>query len=479
MRHLDRTLAGACLVAAVLLLAVALGLVLVDQQVSNSASCYLIAGVALLICYGLLAPRAVIDAARSRRARFGSLSVVVSALVIGILVTANVIASRGLQSEDFTRGQLYSLSPKSRAVLQRLDSDLQVTGFFRPNSDPADLRADIALLAEYQKASPRVRVSFVDPDTHPDLARRLGVKINGGLALQLKEVQLFGYSDTASQLANDNFKTRETVLAQAAGIPADCDVLAIVGLQRPLAAATIKAIQAYVDGGGRLVLAVDPWLDRPVLESANLLLQPYQAKFDGGLVLDTDPAHTASNDNTTPLVFQYGASPITADLANRYTFFPQPTSISGQGATGVLVTKIAETSQASYQIADVRDNAQFERRPGDPGGPFTLMATVEKEAGDKKARMVLVGTSAFAENRTLPPNAPGFNLQLMLGSFDWLAGNDELIKLPAKPQTATPLLLSTFDLLVISLITVVLVPLLVAGVGVVVWLRRRRSFAAA
>ncbi len=127
----------------------------------------------------------------------------------------------------------------------------------------------------------------------------------------------------------------------------------------------------------------------------------------------------------------------------------------------------------------MRDNAQFERRPGDPGGPFTLMATVEKEAGDKKARMVLVGTSAFAENRTLPPNAPGFNLQLMLGSFDWLAGNDELIKLPAKPQTATPLLLSTFDLLVISLITVVLVPLLVAGVGVVVWLRRRRSFAAA
>jgi ABC-type uncharacterized transport system involved in gliding motility auxiliary subunit len=523
MRHLDRTLAGACLVAAVLLLAVALGLVLVDRQLSNSASYYLIAGVALLICYGLLAPRAVIDAARSRRARFGSLSVVVSALVIGILVTGNVIASRALVSADFTRGQLYSLSPKSTAVLQRLDSDLQVTGFFRPNSDPDDLRADTALLAEYQKASPHVQVRFVDPDTHADLARRLGVKINGGLAFQyrtkppivlnlgsqteaditgsilklqssrtplicwaagegerdLKEVQLFGYSDTASQLANDNFKTRETVLAQASGIPADCDVLAIVGLQRPLAAATIKAIQAYVDGGGRLVLAVDPWLDRPVLDSANLLLEPYQAKFDGGLVLDTDPAHTASNDNTTPLVFQYGASPITADLANRYTFFPQPTSISGQGATGVLVTKIAETSEASYQIADVRDNAQFERRPGDPGGPFTLMATMEKDAGGKTARVVLVGTSAFAENRTLPPNAPGFNLQLMLGSFDWLAGNDELIKLPAKPQTATPLLLSTFDLFVISLITVVLVPLLVAGVGAVVWLRRRGSFATA
>jgi ABC-2 type transport system permease protein len=91
-------------------------------------------------------------------------------------------------------------------------------------------------------------------------------------------------------------------------------------------------------------------------------------------------------------------------------------------------------------------------------------------------RMVLVGTSAFAENRSLPPDAPGYNLQLLLGSFDWLAGNDSLIKVPAKQQVAEPLFLTTFDVIVISTVTLLAVPLVVVGIGVLVWMRRRVSY---
>jgi ABC-type uncharacterized transport system involved in gliding motility auxiliary subunit len=515
---LERGAAVLCLVAGVVLLFAALGLFLARQEVSNGVSYALIAGVALVICYGLLAPRAVLDVARSRQARFGTLSVVVSAAVIGIMVMANVVVSQGVQSWDLTRGQLYSLSPKSLAVLQQLQSDLQITGFFRPASDVAARRDDVALLSEYEKASPHVKVAFLDPDRNQAQATRLGVTIDGSLALQykakqaivlplgsqteadisgailklestrtpqicwaagegqrdLKETQLFGYSGAAAQLGNDNFKTREIVLSQSTAIPTDCDVLAIIGIQRPLPEQSIKAIQAFLDAGGRMILAIDPWLDKPVQQSANSLLQPYQVTYSGGLVLDTDPAHTSSNDPTTPLVSEYGGSPITTDLSNRFTFFPQPTSISGQGATAVLVTDIAQTSNASYQILTPRD--RLDRQAGDPAGPFTLMATLEKVSADKKMRVVLVGTSAFAENRTLPPNAPGYNVQLLLGSFDWLAGNDDLIKLPAKPQTALPLFLTTLDVFVIAGVTLLGVPLLVMIIGVLVWTRRRASY---
>jgi ABC-type uncharacterized transport system involved in gliding motility auxiliary subunit len=518
MRNFDRLAAVLCLVAGVVLLFSALGLFLVQQEVTSGVSYALIAGVALVICYGLLSPRAVLDVARSRQARFGTLSVIVSAVVIGILVMANVVVSQGVQSWDFTRGQLYSLSPKSLAVLKQLSSDVQVTGFFRPGSDTAVRRDDAALLSEYQKSSPHVKVAFLDPDRNQGLANRLGVTINGSLAVQykakpaivlplgsqtetdvtgailklessrtpqicwaggegqrdLKETQLFGYSQAAAQLANDNFKTREIVLSQTTAIPADCDVLAVVGIQRALSDPAIKAIQAYLNGGGRMIFATDPWLQQPVEQSANSLLQPYQVSFSGGLVIDTDPAHVSSSDSTTPLVTEYGGSPITRDLSNRFTFFPQPTSISGQGATGVLVTEIAQTSKASYQIVNSRDG--LDRQAGDPAGPFTLMATLEKVSGDQKMRVVLVGTSAFAENRTLPPSAPGYNIQLLLGSFDWLAGNDDLIKLPAKPQTALPLFLTTLDVFVIGGITTLGVPLLVLLIGVLVWSRRRGSF---
>ncbi|HEX6348132.1 MAG TPA: GldG family protein [Candidatus Dormibacteraeota bacterium] len=518
MKNLDSKVAVACLVAGVILLFSGIGLFLAAQEMSGPASYTLIAGIALLIVYGVLSPRAVVDLARNRHVRFGTLSLIVSSVVIGILVMANVIAAQGEQSIDVTRGQLFSLSPKSLAVIHQLKSDVQVTGFFRPGNNTSERRDDAALLAEYQKASPHVKVRFLDPDTNQELANRLGVTIDGSLTVQyqskpaivlplgsqtesdltgailkleatrtpqicwaggegqrdLKETQLFGYADAAAQLATDNFKARELVLAQTTTVPADCDVLAIVGLQQPLADPTIRGIQAFLDNGGRLILAIDPWLDKPVLDSANSLLQPYQASFDGGLVLETDPSLTSSNDPTTPLVSQYGGSPITAELNNRYTFFPQPTSISGQGATAVLVTRIAQTSSSSYEIHDARD--KLDRQGGDTSGPFTLMATLEKVSGDRKMRVVLVGTSAFAENRTLPPNAPGYNEQLLLGSFDWLAGNDELIHLPAKPQTDLPLFLTTSDVIVISAVTLLAVPLLVLVIGAVVWNRRRVSF---
>ena len=175
MRNLERRLAIACLVAGILLLFLAAGLFVGEQQMSSGIGYSLIAGIALLICYGVLSPAAVVEVVRSRQSRFGSLSVVVSAAVIGLLVMANVIASRSGASADLTRGGLYTLSPKSVLVTKRLGADLLVTGFFRPGTDDSDRRAAQALLAEYQKQSPHVHVQFVNPDTNQDLVLRTGV----------------------------------------------------------------------------------------------------------------------------------------------------------------------------------------------------------------------------------------------------------------------------------------------------------------
>lgn len=533
MKNLDRRLAVACLVAGIVLLFVALGLFIGEQQMSSAIGYSLIAGVALLICYGVLSPTAVADLLRSRQTRFGTLSVIVSAAVIGILVMANVIASRSVASLDLTRGQLYTLSPKSVLVTKQLASDLQVTGFFRPGTDDSDRRSAIALLAEYQKVSPHVKVAFVNPDTSQNLVVKTGVKINGSLAVTYRDKPAIvlnlgsqtesditsailkleaartqticwaagdgerdtssqdvdGYSDASDQLTGDNFKLQDIVLSQTPTIPATCDIVAVVALQRPLNQAAITALKGYLQNGGRVLLAVDPWTadqrtgQDPVLASANSVLTTYAAQFDGGLVVDADPAHSASNDPTTPVVFGYGDSPITKDLADKLAFFPQPTGITLKTSDSVQQVQLAQTSKSAFEIATARD--KIDRTPQDREGPFTMMATLEQSLSGtdangqpKKTRIVLVGTSSFAENRTMPPNAPGYNSQLLLSSFDWLAGNDQLIALSPKPAAKYPLPLTDQDYAVNLMLTSVLVPALLLGIGIAVWLARRRSYAA-
>lgn len=530
MRRLDQKLAIACLVAGILLLFGAAGLFAGEQQMSPAIGYSLLAGVALLVCYGVLSPTAVAEIARSRQARFGSLSVVVSAGVIGLLVMANLIASRSSASADLTRGRLYTLSPKSVLVAKRLDTDLQVTGFFRPGTDDSDRRAAQALLAEYRKQSPRVHVQFVNPDTNQDLVLRTGVKINGAIAVayhgktpivlnlgsqtesdvtsailklesertpavcwatgegerSLQSSAVDGYSQARDQIAGDNFKVQDLVLSQASKVPPACDVVAIVGLQRPLTGPALATLGSYLEQGGRLLIAIDPWTfdqkanQDTILASANTLLKPYGAQFDGGLVIDPDPAHSASNDPTSPVVFDYGRSPITTGLANKLTFFPQPTGITVKTPGPVSEAAIAQTTKDAYQIARARDG--IGRTAQDRTGPFTIMTTLEQalsgtEAGGqaKKTRIVAVGSASFAENRTMPPNAPGYNSQLLLGSVDWLAGNDQLIALAPKPAAKYPLSLTDQDFAVNVVVTSVLVPAVMLLIGTAVWLARRRT----
>ena len=75
---------------------------------------------------------------------------------------------------------------------------------------------------------------------------------------------------------------------------------------------------------------------------------------------------------------------------------------------------VVRTTDQSYSIAAQRGTA--DKRPGDKSGPFVLMQTLERTqpTNGKKARMVLIGTSAIAANQALPPNA-SVNVQIIVG----------------------------------------------------------------
>lgn len=518
----ERNLATACAVGGLLLLFAGASLVLVEGGIVRSAAFILLAGVALLIAYAILDPGAITDLVSSRRARFGSLSVVVTAVVLGILVAINVIASRGTQAVDLTRSQLYTLSPKSALVTKQLDSDLTVTGFYR-SGDQNEKRTALSLLALYQQQSPHVKVRTLDSDQNAALARSLGVTIDGSIALQYKSKppvvlapssqsepdvtgailrlqstkqpvlcwatgegerdlkdtnQQSGYTAAADLLKSSNYQVTQDVLVAQQGVPANCDVLAVVGVLRPMSASTIKAIQDYLEKGGKLLLAVDPVNFAPkdgpeILASVNALMKPYGAGFDGGLVVEGAPSHYAQNEPTTPVVLDFGDSPITKDLARTFVYFPEPTAITNSTTTDQPATKLATTTDQSYQIVQARE--QTAKRPGDPNGPFTLMETLEQQhSGAKSTRIVLVGTAGLGENRAMPPSADGSNPDLLLASLDWLSEQESLIAIGPKPAQANPLALTQEQQNFNVFLTLVLLPGIALAAGVVVFVRRRR-----
>jgi ABC-type uncharacterized transport system involved in gliding motility auxiliary subunit len=274
----------------------------------------------------------------------------------------------------------------------------------------------------------------------------------------------------ADVLARNNFTTKDLLVADLTAVPSDCDEVVVIAPAIALSTAAVKAVVDYMAAGGSLLIVGDPWSQTPAAASSlNDVLNPYRLSFSGALVIEADTSRAF--DVITPATVAYGQSPITRDIQGIASAFPQTTAITGTGTVDAVPVVIAGTTNLSYAIATPRQDVA--RQPQDVSGPFAIMETLEVPAGQKTARIVMVGTTAFAENKVLPPSSNTANLELALGTFQWLAREDALISLPPKPPRALPLTLTQQDQSTAIFITIFLMPGLIVFGGVMVWWRRR------
>lgn len=508
----ERRFAIVCLIAGVMLLFLAASVYLVEQKFGSGTSYPLIAGLALLISYAILDPRSVRDLVSTRRSRFGSLSILVTAIVLGLLVMGNVLAARSVGSLDLTRYKVNTLAPQSQQVVGKLDSDLNATIW--DNNQDTSLEELRNLLSRYQTANRHFKYRVVDPNFDPAAARAQGVValdtmvlqyhgktqiLNAGsqserditaavLKLESNRTPLVcwvvgdgerdlkssdaieGYSEASNQITRDNFTLKDLLLSQATQRPADCDVIALVGATKTLPEPAVKVLTDYLDGGGRLLLAIDPWRDAALTARYSSILAQYGMSFSGGMVVP-DAAHAIRNEPTAVAVLQYGSSPIAKDLNNRVGIFPESTSIEAKTTTGVTTTPVAQSSNDAFLVQQPRQ-PPLTKQTTDKIGQYTLMETAERiPTTGKKSRVVVVGTGAFAENEVL--QATAVNIQLLTGSLNYLTEQEDLISIPPKGDRNPPLTLTQEQQNLNVFITMVLLPLLIAAGGVLVWARRR------
>jgi ABC-type uncharacterized transport system involved in gliding motility auxiliary subunit len=448
----------------------------------------------------------------ARRFRSGSLSLALTVVVLVVIVAINVLAARGVQRWDLTHGRLNTLAPESAMAAIRLPGDLQVLGLFRSGPGNGETDAE-ALVALYQAQSSHIRYTREDYDTDIADVRKYSVQEPNTLVLDLSgKTQLLspalqneqdftaallklessrtptvcwasgaggrsqtdpnqssGYSSVGALLARNNFTVQDVLITQLTSIPSGCDEVALIGSSLALPPATVKGLDDYLASGGSLLIAADPWQSQAVTSSLSSVLAPYGLGFSGALVIETDPSRSANA--TVPAVVSYGSSPITRDIQGIASFFPQTTAVTLAPDSSEKVIALGTTSNSSFAIAGPRQN--LTRQAADQAGPFYIMATMEKSAGSVRTRIVAVGTTRFAENGTLPPNNSDANLELALGSFQWLAGQDSLISLPPKAARSLPLTLTQQDQSTIVFITAFLMPGLIVFGGILVWWRRR------
>jgi len=251
--------------------------------------------------------------------------------------------------------------------------------------------------------------------------------------------------------------------------PSDADIVVINNPTMDLHPVEIEALNTFIQGGGRLVLFINPWRSPATGYAQGEQLRPYiEEKLGitiGNDIVITDQAKNIwqaelSVDNTPyesvekGLMNYRGAFNLQHPITRAFdqTMMLQAMrsiAVSDKKPDGVSVIELLRTTPdfwAETDTAKLLETGQAKWDDGERKGPISLAAAavlpVDKEKSPKgytDARVIVIGDADFVSNANII--IPG-NVNFLLNTFAWLSESEDLIAMRPTGRETPPLILS-------------------------------------
>lgn len=436
---------------------------------------------------------------------------------------------------DWTASHRHTLSESSRKVLDLLEGPVKVTAYARENQQTRQaLRDQVERYGRYKKD---LTLVFVNPDTHPDQVRQLGITVDGELIVEYqgrtekiqeagetaltnalqrlasaKErhvVFLEGHGERspqgqanhdlnqfADELERKGITLSMVNLAAQPSIPDNTDVLVLAGPRTNLLPGEVALIDAYVKKGGNLW-----WLGDPGdLHGLAPIAEELGIRFLPGTVVDASTQLLQIDDPTFALVVDYPAHPVTLGF-QEMTLYPSAAALDRSGKGDFTAEPLLGTLARSWtETGPIEGKIEFNADQGERKGPLhiayalTRQVTPPKPDGagkpeaEKKPEAPADASKAEAakpiEQRVVVVGDGDFlsnsflgnggNLDLGINIVQWLSRGDALINIPAKTAPDRKLELSAVASGTIAVGFLFVLPLALVGTGAAIWFQRRR-----
>jgi ABC-type uncharacterized transport system involved in gliding motility auxiliary subunit len=389
------------------------------------------------------------------------------------------------------RARLLGVQFAGTAVMESEDRTLQVNGATETDVANGILRVSqgvkqsVCFLDGHGEADPLSMESHDHTEGAPGHTHGLGV--------QYVRHERHGLAKARHGLETLNYEVEKVSLVQGAEVLSDCAVLVVPGPKVALLPTEVAAVRAYLAAGGNAFFMLDPF----VVTGLEPVIGEYGVVLDDAIVID-DASHFWA-DISAPAVTSYNRHQVTRDLP--LTFYPGVRSLSPtpERVPGTAVTPLVNSSKSSYGET-TPSRAEFDEDEDLPG-PTTLMAVVNRRpvtAGDAAAiwlgpeangapamsqsgedtpsavtgrsRIAVVGDSDFATNSFFHFLGNG---NLFLNTVNYLAAQENLIGIEPRTYDLPRLSLTNRQMKGTFFLSVILIPALLAVVGVAVWWRQR------
>ncbi|HEY6902800.1 MAG TPA: Gldg family protein, partial [Candidatus Acidoferrales bacterium] len=368
------------------------------------------------------------------------------------------------------------------------------------------------LMAEYRNLSDHIKFQNVDPTEKPEVAKEFGATHMGDVIVtsgsrkqpleagadgniseqdvtsailkvtrdkvkticfvtghnekSLTDDGAEGYSQVDQGLKREGYDTKSVNLVTENGVPPACDVTVIAGPKQSFFVQEAVMVGKYLDDGGKTLIEVDPQTD-PQLDN---IFHAYNINVGSNIVVDASGVgRLFGTGPETPLVVDYGESPITKKLQGGMTFFQlaRTVTIADTSKSNPVAVELLKTSPRSFTIPKLVREVRFDPKTA---GPLSLGVAASRTQGDKTSRLVVIGNSSFAENQWIGLQHNG---DLFFNAVDWLAQDENLISIRPKSATSRHIVLTEAQAASLRWIEMFFLPGIVILVGITIWWKRR------
>jgi len=314
-----------------------------------------------------------------------------------------------------------------------------------------------------------------------------------GLGSKFVVHEQHGMAKARAALESMNYTIEKVSLMRSDATLDNCSLLLVVGAKVELLPVEVKAVRAYLDRGGNAFFLFDPFTRtglEPVLDDLGVTL-------DNDIIID-EASHFWA-DPSAPAVSDYNRHQITQSLP--MSFFPGARSLSPteKRVPGTNVIPLVNTSKQSFGEF-TPDRVKFDEGK-DQSGPNTIMilltrkpvssdtaAMLERGASKdglasipadgapasasakRKSRIAISGDSDFATNSFF--NIMG-NGALFLNAVNYLAAQENLIGVEPRSHDIPRVNMTNRQMKGTLFLCVILIPALLAVVGIAVWWKQR------
>jgi ABC-type uncharacterized transport system involved in gliding motility auxiliary subunit len=420
---------------------------------------------------------------------------------------------------DWTKNNRNTLSDVSIKLLQQMPAPVKITTFIPDGNLLSNRQYIKELVTKYQKYKNNITLEIINPDTAPDLVRKMKVTNYGEIVIeyegrnehinQLKEQTLtnvlqrlhrqgerrllfvsghgerkpdgqanFDWNNFAEKLRVKGITTGLLKLNETPDIP-DVAAIVIASPQVDFLPGEVKLIIDYVKRGGNLL-----WVREPGESFFGLkpLADLLGVDFYPGTIVDPTAQVMNINDPSFALITSYPSHAITRDF-QYITIFPKAVGIvHSKVKKQWQVSPFLQTVPRSWSETGVLKGAVDYNADKDFVGPLTigLALTLKDKKEDnqdqvkeiKKQRIVIIGDGDFLSNTYLGNQG---NLNIGHNIINWISNDDSFISIPSSSAVDTQLNVSGLVGAIIGLVFLVVLPLGLLISGTYIWYKRRSA----